>query len=184
VDILHDQNLRDMDNAILKKKKKENRIMGFYYVTTLIGLYIFAFNLGFKYVEDSFFLIFISTIGLGVLHFVLFMLTGLYLTYRKDRPFTKEYNAVMKTYRETEDAYQLLEALSNLKNKPKTQEASNVFNLSMSTALYHTNQLDKAFEYLNAIETSDENFLKGVEQQRAIFEGEEEPVLRESQENQ
>ncbi|MBB5146237.1 hypothetical protein HNQ35_001438 [Cerasibacillus quisquiliarum] len=43
----------------------------------------------------------------------------------------------------------------------------------MSTALYRTNQLDEAFDYLNAIDTKDENLLKAVEQQRAVFEGKE-----------
>lgn len=177
VDKLHEQNLRDMDNAILKKKKKESRMMSFYYVTTLIVFLGFALNVGFKYIEDSFFLFVIIIIGTGILHFVLYMFASLYLTTRKDRPFTKEFNAVMNTYRETDDAYQLLENLSNLKNQPKTQEAYNAFNLSMSTALYHTNQLNEAFAYLNAIDTTDENFLKAVEQQRAVFEGREVPDL-------
>lgn len=173
VDKLHDQNLRDMDNEILKKSKKEKRILSFFYVTTLIIFLGFALNFGFKYIKDSFLLFLIIIIGTGILHFVVFMFAVLYLTNRKERPFTKEFNAVMNTYRETDDAYQLLENLSNLKNQPKTQEASNAFNLSMSTALFRTNQLDEAFDYLNAIDTKDENLLKAVEQQRAVFEGKE-----------
>ena len=170
-------NLRDMDNEILKKNKKENRLMGFNYVITLVIFLSVAFYFGFKYIQDSFILMVVLIIGTGILHFILFIIALLYLSIRKDRPFKKEYETVMKKYRETDDAYELFENLSNLKNKPKSVDTSNAFNLSMSTALYRTNQLDEAFVYLNAIETSDEIFLKAIEEQRAVFEGKEIPDL-------
>lgn len=177
VDALHNQNLRDMDNMIVKKNKKEQRIRNFYYVTTLIIFLGFALNFGSKYMENRFLFTLMIIIGTGILHFVLFTLASLYLMFRKDRPFTKEFNSVMNTYRETDDAHQLLEDLSNLKNQSKTPEAANAFNLSMSTALYHTNQLEEAFNYLNAIDTTDEELLKAVEQQRTIFEEKEMPDM-------
>lgn len=151
--------------------------MGFNYVITLVVFLSVALNFGFKYIQDSFILMVVLIIGTGILHFILFIIALLYLSIRKDRPFKKEYETVMKKYRETDDAYELFENLSNLKNKPKSVDTPNAFNLSMSTALYRTNQLDEAFVCLNAIETSDENFLKAIEEQRAVFEGKEIPEL-------
>lgn len=171
IDLLHDQNLRDMNSPILKKNVRKRRVTATLYSVTLMIFLITAMSLVFKYNPDHFFVFLVVIIGTALIHFILFLLFGMFFEMRKDYSFKKEFNTINKEYRETQDADQFLDALLTLRHQPTELDSVNAFNLSMSTALYYKDQIDEAMSYLDRIETSDKQLLEAIEEQRKLFEG-------------
>ena len=91
-----------------------------------------------KYVTGNKILLLVVIILVLFVHFIVYLLAGLYLDKVKDRHFVKEYTQVVQAYSETEDAELFLKALEGIESKPKTEQSIYTYSLSMSTALYKT----------------------------------------------
>jgi hypothetical protein len=170
ISVLDNQNLNDMPNSIYKKRVIQGKIMESIYIMTLLSFEIIMLILLIKYASDSIFLILVSIILTAIVHFILFLVAALYLDIRKGRHFAKEYNHIIKAYRETDNAETFLSDLSSMENPPKTAQSANVFHYSMSTALHKNNRKEEALSYLDKVDTSEKDFQKVVEEQRELIE--------------
>lgn len=112
ISMLEEKNLHDMDNAIHKQNVKSNRKMTFSYIVTLIVLLATAMFFSLNVFPNSMVAMVIIIIGTGIIHFVIYLLAFVFIFTKKDRPFVKEFNPIMKEYRENENDEELLINLS------------------------------------------------------------------------
>lgn len=175
IDVLESKQLHDMDNEVHKRNVRSNRKMAFSYVSTLLLFLIAGMFFSFTVFPNSFVAIVIILILTGIIHFIFYVFGSLFLFIKKDRPFLKEYNAVMDDFKKYEDSEQLLANLLNIQSEPKTQDTKNTFYLTMSTALHKNNRTKEGLEYLDKVQTVSEKEIAIVEEQRKALEGIQKP---------
>jgi len=169
ISILEAQNLHDMNNKVHRQNVKSNRKMAFVYISTLILFLAAAMFLTLNAFPNSMIAMIIITIGAGIIHFIVFILGFLLIYMKKDRPFAKEFNPIMKEYKESQDAEKLLTQLLAIKSEPKNQDSKNTFYLTLSTAFHENNQTEQALETLDKVQTTNEKEIEIVEEQRRVL---------------
>lgn len=174
ISIVQEQNLQDMDNDIHKQNIKSNRKMAFSYITTLVIFLVVAMFFSITVFPNNMFLMVITIIAIGMIHFVFYMIGFIFLYTIKDRPFVKEFNAIMNEYKNDENVEKLLTNLLNMNSQPNTQDSKNTFYLTLSTALHENNQTEEALAYLDKVQTTNEKEIEIIEEQRRVLEGLEE----------
>ena len=169
--IFESRQLNNMINEEYKKELKSRRLSEFIYVSTLslieiIGLYIYygLFHL------KNFFGVVILILFLFGIHFVGCIFINTFLYKIKNKKFWNEYMPIIEEYQRDHNAPLLLNSLNKMKEKPKTQEAQNDYNLSLSTAYYHLNNQVKAKDYLLKIRSKDRKYLSHIENQLKLIE--------------
>lgn len=175
INVLESKQLHDMENDIHKENVKSNRKMAFSYIVTLVLFLIAGMFFSFTVFPNSFVAMVIILILTGVIHFVFYVFGSLFLFTKKDRPFIKEFNAVMEEYKKDEDTERLLTNLLNIQSEPETQDSKNTFYLTMSTALHENNRTDEGLEYLDKVQTVNEKEIEIIEEQRKVLEGMKDP---------
>lgn len=172
--IVEDQQLNDMNNDIHKENVTSNRKLEGSYIITLVVFLLAALFSSLKIFPSSMVAMVITVIVAAVAHFIVYSIVSIFLHTRKDRPFVKEFNEVMKEYNEKKDMKRLLDDLTNIKHEPKTKDSKNTFYLTISTALHENDRSEEALASLNQVQTLDEQEMKIVEEQRKVIQGKKE----------
>lgn len=170
ITILEAKNLHDMTNKIHKQNMKSHRKMAVSYVATLIAFLIAAMYFSVNVFPNSMFLMIVIVIGSGIIHFISYMIGYVFLYTRKDRPFVKEFNAILQVYQKNHNVEELLRQLENMKTKPKTPDSKNTFYLTMSTALHENNRTKEALACLDQVQTTSEKEIEMIAEQRNVLE--------------
>ena len=111
--------------------------------------------------------IFVAMLVVGaVAHFILFVGISAFITNSVNKKFEKEYNPIIAVYQEDQDPQKLLEALKNMKNKPKSPMMHNAYYFTLSTAYYGLGEKYSALDALSYIRTSDKKLAAEVIKQR------------------
>ena len=145
----------------MNKKKIDKTYLIVFLILEFIIIFLF------EYYDFQNMNIFIITQLIFVILFsILYFAIRLLLEKLLSRKFCIEYNKIMREYQKTDNEKIFYEKLKNIKEKPITQEIKNTYYLSIATAAYKNGENSEALEYLDKIETEDQDILKIIEDER------------------
>lgn len=169
---LESKNLKDMTNKIHRKSKNLDRFKWILYFATLIIFVYVSTNLLTPVIKSNHFRMIVISLGLFILHGILYIAIYFTAIQLRNRRFLKEYNPIMEDFREKEDYNLLLESLKNMREKPKTNYARNLYNFSLSTAYIENKEPYEALACLEQVDATKENMVELVYKQKLLIQKE------------
>lgn len=163
--VLSGLNLHDIVNKNYKKNRREARTLSIFCLLTIVPLLYIVFVIMIK-TKVPLLVGEIVSIAVVVIHLLLISC----LQTRRGRRFGKEYKTIMNSYKQSNDAEDLLKKLNHMINQPKTEEDKLVYYLSLSTAQSHLGMYEEALESLSQIQDTNQKYQEVIDRQREEIE--------------
>lgn len=172
ITILESKNLKDMNNKTYRKSKNLGIFKWALYFATLIIFVYVSTNLLTSVIKSNHFRMIVISLGLFILHGILYIAIYFTVIHLRNRRFLKEYNPIMEDFNEKEDYGLLLESLKGMREKPETTYARNLYYYSLSTAYIENKEPYEALASLEQVDATKENMVELVYKQKLIIQKE------------